>query len=396
MTGTTAYCTILSTNYLPKALALADSLGRHHPGARLTVLIIDAPTSAELVQVPEVDAVGTDVLGLPHREMLDVATIYDLVEFATAVKPLLLKHLLQTHDAVFYLDPDTYLASPMAELEAELAESEGGILLTPHFLEPLPENAPTTEGHLLTVGVFNLGFCGVDRRGLEMLDWWWGHLRRECLFDFLSGLFVDQKWMDVGNTLFRARSLRHYGYNVSEVNLHERPIVRRSGQLMIGTSGEPLRLFHFHAFDTAHPKELSTRHDHSTAHLRSESAALDDLCQEYGALLVAKERTLPAPPPYPYSTDTASKRISRQLRRAYRAQLAAGERLPSPFLEEEAEAFEAWRRRAWRPEAREMVGDALKSLRMSLPEEYARVKKRFPALASGLRGKYVRGDGIWG
>ena len=32
MTGTTAYCTILSTNYLPKALALADSLARFYGG----------------------------------------------------------------------------------------------------------------------------------------------------------------------------------------------------------------------------------------------------------------------------------------------------------------------------------------------------------------------------
>ncbi|HEX2896090.1 MAG TPA: hypothetical protein VHO29_18945 [Marmoricola sp.] len=396
MTGTTAYCTILSTNYLPKALALAESLRRHQDGASLTVLIIDARSDAELPEVPGVDLVGTDVLGLPERELLEVATIYDLVEFATAVKPLLLKHLLGTDDAVFYLDPDTYLTSPMAELEAELAASEGGILLTPHFLEPLPQDAPTTEGHLLTVGVFNLGFCGVDRRALDMLEWWWAHLRRECLFDFLSGLFVDQKWMDIGNTLFRARSLRHYGYNVSVVNLHERPIVERDGRLTIATTGEPLRLFHFHAFDTDHPEELSTRHDGSTAHLRTESAALDVLCREYAEILLAQQARLDPAPPYAYAHDTRGRRISRQLRRAYRAECAEDSSLPSPFLAEEADEFEAWRRRAWKPEAREVVGDALKSLRMSLPEEYARIKGTFPGLASRLRGRYVRADGIWG
>jgi hypothetical protein len=396
MTGTTAYCTILSTNYLPKALALADSLRRHQPGSALTVLIVDARSDADLPDVDGVTLVGTDVLGLPTEELLEVATIYDLVEFATAVKPLLLKQLLGSHDAVFYLDPDTYLTSPMAELEGELAASEGGILLTPHFLEPLPEHAPTTEGHLLTVGVFNLGFCGVDRRGLAFLDWWWGHLRRECLFDFLSGLFVDQKWMDIGNTLFQARSLRHYGYNVSVVNLHERPIVERDGRLVISSTGEPLRLFHFHAFDTDHPEELSTRHDGSTAHLRSESAALDALCKEYAEILIARQAQLEPAPPYAYAHDTRGRRISRQLRRAYRVECASGARLPSPFVEAEADEFEAWRRRAWKPEAREVVGDALKSMRMSLPEEYARVKGRFPGLASRLRGRYVRADGIWG
>jgi hypothetical protein len=395
MTGTTAYCAIVSTNYLPKALALADSL-RRHEGARLTVLLIDARSSAELPDVAEVDLVGTDVLGLPTAELLEVATIYDLVEFATAVKPLLLKWLLESHDAVFYLDPDTYLTSPLVELEAELAASEGGILLTPHFLEPLPDGAPTTEGHLLTVGVFNLGFCGVDRRGLALLDWWWGHLRTECLFDFLSGLFVDQKWMDIGNTLFRARSLRHYGYNVSVVNLHERPIGRRDGQFWVQSSDEPLRLFHFHAFDTAHPEELSTRLDGSTAHLRSESAALDALCTEYAEVLVAKQEALDPAPPYAYARDTRGRRISRQLRRAYRVQVTAGMRLPSPFVAAEADAFDDWRRGAWKPEAREVVGDALKSMRMSLPEEYARMKDRFPGVARRLRARFVRSDGIWG
>lgn len=396
MTGATAYCTILSTNYLPKALALAESLRRHQAGASLTVLIIDARSSADLPDVPEVDLVGTDVLGLPTEELLEVAMIYDLVEFATAIKPLLLKRLLETHDAVFYLDPDTYLTSPMAELEAELAASDGGILLTPHFLEPLPEGTPTTEGHLLTVGVFNLGFCGFDRRGLECLDWWWGHLRTECLFDFLSGLFVDQKWMDIGNTLYRARSLRHYGYNVSVVNLHERPIVQRDGEFVIGSSGEPLRLFHFHAFDTAHPEELSTRLDGSTAHLRNESAALDALCKEYAEILIGKQDALEPAPPYAYAHDTRGRRISRQLRRAYRVEVAGGQRLPSPFVPAEADAFDAWRRRAWKPEAREVVGDALKSMRMSLPEEYAKLKSRMPGVASRLRGRFVRSDGIWG
>lgn len=396
MTGTTAYCTILSTNYLPKALALAESLRRHHAGASLTVLIIDAQTSADLPDVEEVDLVGTDVLGLPLPELLEVAMIYDLVEFATAIKPLLLKHLLATHDAVFYLDPDTYVTSPLAELEDELEASEGGILLTPHFLEPLPDNAPTTEGHLLTVGVFNLGFCGVDRRGLAFLDWWWGHLRTECLFDFLSGLFVDQKWMDIGNTLFQARSLRHYGYNVSVVNLHERPIGQRDGEFVIQATDEPLRLFHFHAFDTAHPEELSTRLDGSTAHMRSESAALDALCKEYAEILIGKQDLLEPAPPYAYSRDTRGRRISRQLRRAYRVECADGQRLPSPFVAAEAEAFDRWRRRAWQPEARQVVGDALKSMRMSLPEEYARVKGKFPGLASSLRRRYVRADGIWG
>jgi hypothetical protein len=393
------YCTILATNYLPKALALADSL-RRHEDARLVVLLIDASTDADLPDAGsagDVRLLGTSFLGLTDRELLGLATGYDLVELATAVKPLLLRRLLGESEQVFYLDPDTWLTAPMAELPTELAASEGGILLTPHFLEPLPAGAPVTEGHLLTVGVFNLGFCGVDRRAAEFLEWWWDHLREECLFDFLNGLFVDQKWLDIGNTLFRARSLRHYGYNVSVVNLHERPIGRDGDEFVVKATGEPLRLFHFHAFDTGSPEELSVRYDASTARLRAESEAVEALCAEYAAVLAGHEDRLPEPPPYRYGADTRGRRIPRRLRRAWRAESArAASPLPLPFLAGEADAFDAWRRRAWRPVARELLGDAAKSARVALPEEYARVKERFPGLARAVRTRFVGRSGIWG
>jgi hypothetical protein len=397
--GQIAYATILSTNYLAKALTLADTLQRHHPGARLTVLVIDSADAAHLsgVRREGVEIVGTDVLGLPHRDVLRLATIYDLVEFATAVKPLLLKALLAHSEQAAYLDPDTYVTSPMVELSPDLEATEGGILLTPHFLDPVPGDAELTEGHLLTVGVYNLGFCAVDRRALPFLDWWWGHLEHECLWDPLSGLFVDQKWCDIGSVTFRAGAWRHRGYNVSVANLHERPIVLDDSGYGIAGHADRLRLFHFHAFDTSRPEELSTRLATSTAHLRTEGTAIDQLCREYAAALIAHEQALPPPVAYPYWTDTRGRRVSRQLRRAWRIEeRRSAEPLPSPFLPEEAAAYDAWRRRALRTEARELVGDAVKSARLALPEEYGRLRDRFPRLVGRLRGAATKNaDGIW-
>ncbi|WP_435770480.1 hypothetical protein [Nocardioides sp. SYSU DS0651] len=394
------YCTILATNYLPKALALADSLQRHHgeAGAGLVVLLIDAQDAADhdLPDLPGIRLVGTDFLGLSRREVLALTTYYDLVEFATAIKPLLFKRLLEESEQVFYLDPDTYVTSPMAELPGELAASEGGILLTPHFLHPLPDDAPVSEGHVLAVGIFNLGFCGFDRRALPALDWWWARLEWECLFDYMSGLFVDQKWMDFGSDLFRARSLRHHGYNVGVVNLHERPLgLDAEGFSVVGTD-DRLRLFHFHAFDTSRPEELSTRFDMSTAHLRTESAAVDALCKQYADDVIRHEEALPAAPSYRYNVDTRGRRIPRQLRRAWRVEARAGGRPPVPFLPEEAEEWDRWRRGAWKTVARELSGDAAKGARMSMPEEFGRVKEKFPALISTVRSRFVGRGGMWG
>lgn len=394
-----AYCTILASNYLPKALALADSLARHHPDARLHVLLVDAPVTGRITGLPRLDNVsyvGTDRLGLPVPEVHRLATIYDLVEFATAVKPLLLTELLRTSEQVAYLDPDTFVTAPMAELPGAVAASEGGILLTPHFLHPLPDDAPESDGHLLTVGVYNLGFVAVDRRAQPFLDWWWGHLREECLFDYLSGLFVDQKWVDIGAVLFAAKTFRHHGYNVSIVNLHERPVDTDEHGYLVTSTGDRLRLYHFHAFDAHQPEELSTRHTTSTAGFRQQSQALDMLCKEYADVVLGAEAQLPPASPYPYATDTRGRRLSRQLRRAWRLEDQAGALLPSPFDAAQADAWESWRRGAWKRVGRNLAVDAAKSVRVTLPEEYGRLRARFPGLTRRMRERYVGDDGIWG
>jgi hypothetical protein len=395
----TTFCTILARNYLPRALSLADSVQRHHPDTTLVVLLLDVLRDEDLPELavpPVVRLVSTEALGLPEREVLDLAATYDLVEFATAIKPVLFGRLLDETEQVVYLDPDTYITSPMEELAPALAASEGGIVLTPHYLEPVRGQAHTSEGHLLTVGVFNLGFCALDRRSRPMLDWWWDHLRFECLHNILSGLFVDQKWMDIGSTLFGASPLRHAGYNVGVVNLHERPIALDDEGYVVESTGDRLRLFHFHAFDTSRPEELSTRSEVPTAHLRQGNPAVDRLCKEYADDLLRHEHELPDAPAYPYWNDTTGRRIARQTRRVYREQLQAGTRPPSPYLPEEARAYAAWRRSARKQVVRDLVGDLAKAARCVAPDEVKRIQQRFPRLAGRVKDRYVDGTGIWG
>jgi hypothetical protein len=394
---TTTYCTILSTNYLPKALALAQSLRRHEEGASLRILVIDHARDDTLPRLPGVECLSTARLGLPAVEVAELAMSYDLVEFATAVKPLLLTRLLEEAEQVVYLDPDTYVTSPMAEVSPALAASAGGILLTPHFLRPPPPDAEIGDGHMLLVGVNNLGFCGVDRRAGEFLDWWWGHLRTECLYDPLAGLFVDQKWMDIGSTLFQAATFRHAGYNVGVANLTERPLAEDDDGYLIASTGERLRLFHFHAFDSNTPEKLSVRYRHTTDNALHDDSVVLQLCKEYAGVLSGFEQDLPPAPPYPYGADSRGKPISRQLRRAYlRESLAAGRPLPSPFDPADAEAWARWRRRAWRPMSRGLLAEAAKCLRIVLPEEYDYVKRRFPAFADRLNDRFSGGTGMWG
>jgi hypothetical protein len=396
---TRTYCTILSTNYLPKALALAESLRRHEDGAILRILFIDVPEDEGLPSPPPagVECLSTASLGLSRRSVRELVMSYDLVEFATAVKPLLLQKLLEDAEQAVYLDPDTYLTAPMVELPGALEASAQGILLTPHFLGPPPVGADHSDGHLLLVGVNNLGFCAVDRRSLPALDWWWSRLSTECLYDPLAGLFVDQKWMDIGSSHFQAASFRHAGYNVSVANLWERPLALDEAGYRIASTGERLRLFHFHAFDSSAPEKLSLRAQASYAHLVEDDSVVLQLCKEYAAVLSSFEESLPPAPPYPYAQDTRGKTISRQLRRAYgRERQRSAVPLPSPFEPSEAAAYERWRRKAWLAIGRGLLQEGAKCVRIVLPEEYDRVKKRFPRLAGKLNDRFAGGDGSWG
>lgn len=396
------YFTILARNYLPYALALSDSLREHGSEVPLHVFLIDATEDTKPPELQGIRWMHPGMLDLPERRALELAMSYELVEFATAVKPLVFQSLLHEHEQAFYLDPDTYVVSPMEELGPALEASPGGVLLTPHYLRPTPSNGEFSDGHLLHVGTYNLGFCGVDRRAGKFLDWWWGHLDTECLHDPIAGLFVDQKWVDLGSVYFNASPLRHHGYNVGLANLHERPVARDSDGYYIAGTDDRLRLFHFHAFDPRRPDELSTRFKtshpdgFSTAGLSGGTEALIELSRDYADVLLAKEEQIGPQPPYIYNYDTTGRQIPRRLRHAYRVAVAAEPGgVPSPFLPREAERYERWRRGARGLVGRLMLSDVVKGIRCALPGEYDNLKRRLPGLTSRLRGRIVEKSGMW-
>ena len=390
------YCTVVAQNYLPQALALYSSIREIEPDRDFVILVIDADRQDLELDRPRLRVVSTAVLGLSAGEVRDLAMIYDVVEFSTAVKPLFLKEMLVSYEQAVYLDPDTFLVSPLAELEPLL--DEWGIVLTPHFLEPIaPGDSYITEIHSLNVGIHNLGFCAVGRQAVPFLDWWWSHLERECLIYPLLGIFVDQKWTDIGATLFNAHSLRHYGYNVGPWNLHERTFDGEATDWTIQQSGDQLRLFHFSGFDPKDPDAISVRLNVSMKEAGVGSEALSDLSRRYAARVLDAQAILGPNPAYGYANDTRGKVILKRVRRVYRKELLAGERahnLPSPFVPSESQAFRHWTRRVWLSKMGMSAGDAAIAVKYAFPDEYNRVRKSLPAQFSWLRKRLLQASRV--
>lgn len=373
------YCTIVAQNYLPQALALYESVREHEPDREFVLLVIDGDRRALEAGRSQLTVLGRHDLGLDAAELDHLAMIYDVVELSTAVKPLLLRKLLDRFEQAIYLDPDMQVVTPLAELEALVREH--GIVLTPHFLAPIPPGSSyISEIHSLTVGIHNLGFCAVGRASVDFLDWWWSHLRRECLIYPLLGIFVDQKWTDVGANLFNAHSLRHAGYNIGPWNLLERRIELLDGTHVVGDRKDTLRLLHFSGFNANDPEAISERLS-ADMHGATDSAAFREISRRYATTVLRIERDLGKTPAYAFSRDSLGKSISKRLRRQYRADLLASTSaaLPSAFDHRQREAYASWRRGARLRKFRLTAGDLAIAAKYALPDTFGWFKNRFPS-----------------
>jgi hypothetical protein len=237
--------------YLPQASVLAESVRRHSPEARLTLVLVDAlpgsgSANARRLQSDLFDAVVTaeDLIGSDHESWMFG---YDVVEACTAVKGRALVELLNRGNPVLYLDPDTALFGPLFDLEKALTDTS--VLLTPHQLEPVAPESRAFEDEIccLAHGAYNFGMFGVspNDEGFRFAKWWASRLEELCVDDIGRGLFVDQRWGDLVPSFFPNSSIfRHAGVNFASWNMHQREIsMDDRGDYLV--NGDPLVMVHF-------------------------------------------------------------------------------------------------------------------------------------------------------
>jgi hypothetical protein len=279
MPNSVAYCTIASANYMTHVMGLRDSLARHH-GASLNVLFCEPPDLVREQIAPTVEVQCHTLDDIGCDEWLRMAFRYDITEFNTAVKPFLLRTLLNRGaDAVVYFDPDIVIFNDLRELEA-LALTHDAVL-TPHICSPFEEDGHFPDSlELNRRGQFNLGFCAL-RKGEQVdgaLRWWEGRCRRECVFDPEHALFVDQGWANLMvSFLPDVHILRSEAYNMAWWNLFQRRLYSENGRWMTGDG--PLVFFHYSGLQ---PDRLNWVSRHSTGRcMASAGSDLYRLLEDY-------------------------------------------------------------------------------------------------------------------
>lgn len=339
-------CTIIAKNYVAHARVLAESFRAIHPDGTCTVLIVDDPTGFVDSASEPFEVLTIDEIGLADSERM--AASYDVMELSTAVKPWLLRQLLERQgaDSVLYLDPDIRIFAPLDEVGERARRHE--VVLTPHFTMPLPrDNRKPSEEDILIAGTYNLGFIalGAGQTAHSLLDWWSERLEHHCLNNPEQGHFVDQRWIDLAPGLWPGIDvLRDPGFNIAYWNLPTRNLEDDDGGYRV--DGRPLRFFHFSGFDPLRPDELSRHQNRIDVNAHP---TLSRACHEYAKELLDHDFREVSSWSYGWDETANGVRLDRAVRQVYRDAVETEAISDSVFTQQGAERFVSYLKDAEHP-----------------------------------------------
>lgn len=310
-------CTIVSPNYLAYARTVAASYLVQHPDHRFFVLIVAdlSPGDQKIFDGDGFTPVMLTEIGLEDTHVEGMK--YDILELNTNVKPTFMKYLIQTFDLknLVYLDPDIFVYSSLTPV-FEALDSGASAILTPHITTPVDDDKKPSEQEMLYNGTYNLGFIAVKRceESWQLLSWW----ERRCLdlgfSEGRTGLFVDQKWMNLAPGMFEhVKILRHPGCNMAYWNLHERTLTEKAENYIVNGCAQ-LCFFHFSGIVLDDPDTLSKNTNRYTLADRSD---LSKLFREYRAAVLANKDAVREGIPYGFDRLTDGTMVTRLARRIY-------------------------------------------------------------------------------
>ena len=349
--------TSVTANYLPKAAALAHSIKRIHPDATFHVVLCDAVPACSPSTTAPFDTI-ININELPIDNLPSWIFKHRLVELCTAVKGTALQYIAQEFqcERIYYFDPDILVLGKLHEIERTL--DRHSVVLTPHLCDPEIDEAAIVANEIscLKHGVFNLGFLGVrmTEQGRRFVSWWAERLKRFCYDDIASGLFTDQRWVDLAPALFDDIAIvRDAQYNVATWNLtHRRATGRAPYEILI--NGRPLVFYHFSGLDSGDQEAALERdgaHSPVLFELRDWYLAR---CAELGQPALGKIKCV-------YNTFSNGERITDAHRLLYRRRDDLMRTFPDPFdAGNPARSYFHWFRKHGREAERRPIVERIK------------------------------------
>ena len=236
------FCTYCDHRYLPRALAMFESLRLFSPGAILWVLCLN-DECFDLIESLEFDglqAIPLVTLETHDSGLLATKQTRSRVEYYFTCSPCLPLFLLETCpeiELITYLDSDLYFFSSPEPVFEEMGARSVAII---------EHRFPEAHGWMLKNGRFNVGWLSFRRSedGMACLRWWRERCIEWCYDRIEEGRFADQKYLDQFPARFpNTAIILHRGSNLAAWNLANYKLSRRAGLVLVDDL--PVIFFHF-------------------------------------------------------------------------------------------------------------------------------------------------------
>jgi hypothetical protein len=247
-----SFCTIITAEYIPYALALHQSLSTFGDDVQLHVLVTDPPDGFK--DKIETNHPGIFILNKEElcnsgigKALFDKYYHSNIHVFRWCIKPVLIRYLLQEkkYQKVIYTDADIRFYSDYHFLLEDLDTCN--VLLTPHWRSSDPHADLPNFEILYTSGLYNGGFTGANQIGVAALEWWAMACEFICIKDTSKGMFYDQTHLNLLPIYFdKIGIVKHRGCNVANWNMVEcKRSLSEDGQSILIAGQYPIVFIHF-------------------------------------------------------------------------------------------------------------------------------------------------------
>ena len=211
------FCTLFDSFYLPRGLAMYESLKQQTTHFHLYIFAFDQRAQDILTQL-QLDYVT--VISLKEFEdeaLLKVKSSRSRAEYCWTCTPSTVKYVLKTYhvDACTYIDADLYFYTSPKVLFDEMGDKS--VLITEHRYTPAYDRSSIAGKYCVQFITFKN-----NTDGLAVLDWWQAACLDWCYDRYEDGKFGDQKYLDDWTTRFNGvHNLLHLGGGMAPWNVQQ-------------------------------------------------------------------------------------------------------------------------------------------------------------------------------
>lgn len=237
-------CTYFDSNFLPRGLALYDSIKQNSASFKLFVLALDDECYNFLIDLNEknIEVISlvdyTNFFGSNHKNKFK-----NEKEFYFSITPALCLYVIKKYsniDILLYLDADVYLFNDIELIYSEIGKSSIAMCThrLPWYIRLVSKN----------YGIYNVGVNAFrnDQEGNNCLNNWY----KDCTEwipnqnNYSLSFFSDQIWLDKWPELYtNIKIINNIGINVAPWNAQQYTFSIKNSKYFVNDL--PLVLYHF-------------------------------------------------------------------------------------------------------------------------------------------------------